>query len=114
MNCFYANVEALYHPELRDKPLAVGGSAEARHGIILAKNQIAKGFGIKTGEALWQAREKCPSLVILPPNYELYLKFSRLARLIYYDYADLVEPFGPDEAWLDCTHSVELFGGNPL
>lgn len=113
MNCFYANVECLHHPELRDKPVAVGGREEDRHGIVLAKNQIAKERGVKTGEVLWQAREKCPGLVVLPPDYSLYLRFSRLARAIYYDYTDQVEPFGPDEAWLDVTGSVDLWGGDP-
>lgn len=114
MNSFYANVECLFHPELRDKPVAVGGDVEARHGIILAKNRLAKSFGVKTAETLWQARQKCPELVILKPDYPLYLRFSRLARAIYYDYSDLVEPFGPDEAWIDCTGTVGLFGGDPL
>jgi DNA polymerase-4 len=111
MNCFYAAVECLHRPELRDKPVAVGGNQELRHGIILTKNQIAKGFGVKTGEALWEARKKCPDLVIVPPDYNLYLKFSRLARAIYYDYSDRVEPFGPDEAWIDLTGSVHLWAG---
>lgn len=114
MNCFYANVECLHHPELRDKPVVVGGHEEDRHGIVLAKNQVAKGYGVQTGEVLWQARQKCPGLVVIPPDYHLYLKFSRLARSIYYDYTDRVEPFGPDEAWLDITGSVHLWGGDPL
>lgn len=102
-NSFYASVECLYRPEIREKPVAVGGDVEQRHGIILAKNQIAKRYHVKTGEALWQAKQKCPNLVIVPPNYELYLRFSRLARKIYLDYTDQVEPFGLDEAWLDVT-----------
>ncbi|HEY5556267.1 DNA polymerase IV [Acetobacterium sp.] len=111
INCFYANVECLYHPELRDLPVAVGGNPEKRHGIILAKNQKAKEAGVKTGEVLWQARAKCPDLVILPPNYDLYLKFSRLARKIYNRYSDQVEPFGVDEAWVSVTNSAKLHGG---
>ncbi len=102
-NCFYASVECLKHPELRDRPVAVGGDVEQRHGIILAKNEAAKRFGVQTGEALWQAQNKCPGLVIVPPVYEDYLKFSALARQIYEDYTDRVEPFGLDEAWLDVT-----------
>lgn len=105
-NSFYASVECLHHPELRDKPVAVGGDVEQRHGIILAKNQLAKQFNIQTGEALWQARQKCPDLVILPPRFELYMRFSRMARKIYLDYTDQVEPFGLDEAWLDVTGSA--------
>lgn len=111
MNCFYASVECQARPELRDKPVVVGGDEEARHGIVLAKNQVAKAWGIQTAETLWQARRKCPDLVVVPPDYGLYVKVSRLARRIYCDYTDLVEPFGPDEAWLDITGSVGLWGG---
>lgn len=103
MNSFYASVECLHQPGLRDKPVAVGGDAELRHGIILAKNQLAKGCGVKTGEALWQARQKCPELVIVHPHYDQYMRFSRLAREIYGEYTDRVEPFGLDECWLDAT-----------
>ncbi|MBR5701743.1 MAG: DNA polymerase IV, partial [Oscillospiraceae bacterium] len=103
MNSFYASVECLHQPALRDKPVAVGGDAEARHGIILAKNQLAKKFGVKTGEALWQARQKCPDLVIVHPHYDQYMRFSRLSREIYGEYTDRVEPFGLDECWLDVT-----------
>lgn len=113
MNCFYANVECQAHPELRGKPVVVGGDEEARHGIVLAKNQVAKRWGIQTAETLWQARKKCPDLVVVPPDYRLYLEVSRLARRIYCDYTDLVEPFGPDEAWLDVTGSVNLWGRDP-
>jgi DNA polymerase-4 len=105
-NSYYASVECLHHPEIRDKPVAVGGDVEQRHGIILAKNQLAKRYNIKTGEALWQAKQKCPDLVIMPPNYPLYMRFSKMARQIYLDYTDQVEPFGLDEAWLDVTGST--------
>ena len=88
LNNFYASVECLYHPELRGKPVAVSGDVENRHGIILAKNQLAKAAGVKTGEAIWQAKGKCPGLVCLPPDYRKYLRFSRLARKIYADYTD--------------------------
>lgn len=100
-NSFYASVECLHRPEIREKPVAVGGDAEQRHGIILAKNQAAKRCGVITGEALWQARRKCPELVILKPRYGLYLRFSEMARKIYLQYSDRVEPFGLDECWLD-------------
>ena len=110
INSFYANVECLYHPEIRDFPVAVGGNPEKRHGIILAKNQKAKAAGVKTGEALWQAREKCPELLVMPPNYQLYLRFSRLARKIYNRYSDQVESFGLDEAWIDVTASARIHG----
>jgi DNA polymerase IV len=110
LNSYYASVECLYHPELKDKPVAVTGDVEARHGIILAKNNLAKGYGVKTGEVIWQARQKCPGLVCLPPNYRKYLRFSRLAKAIYTDYTDQIESFGIDECWLDVTGSLHLFG----
>ncbi len=110
LNNFYASVELLSHPELKDKPVAVAGDPEARHGIILAKNYIAKAYGVETASAIWQAKQKCPELVLLPPHYELYEKYSKAAREIYYEYTDLIEPFGLDECWLDVTGSLALFG----
>ena len=110
LNNFYASVECLYHPELRGKAVAVSGDIENRHGIILAKNQLAKVAGVKTGEAIWQAKGKCPDLVCLPPDYRKYLRFSQLARKIYADYTDKIEAFGIDENWLDVTGSAMLFG----
>lgn len=103
MNAFYASVECLHRPEIRELPVAVGGDEAQRNGIILAKNQKAKKAGVKTGEALWEARLKCPDLHIVPPNYPLYIRYSRLARQIYNTYTQQVEPFGLDEAWLDIT-----------
>lgn len=102
-NKFYASVECLYRPELRDKPMAVGGDPENRHGIILTKNEIASKYGLTVGEPLWKARQKCPDLVVVPPNYPLYLRFSALARKIYEDYSEFIEPFGLDECWIDVT-----------
>ena len=102
-NGFYASVECLYNPDIRDKPVAVGGDAEKRHGIILAKNELAKKYKIKTGEAIWQARQKCPSLVVVSPHFERYMRFSRMCRRIYSDYTDRIENFGLDEAWLDVS-----------
>lgn len=102
-NKFYASVECLHRPELRDKPVAVGGSTESRHGIILTKNEIASRYGLVAGEPLWQARQKCPQLVVVPPNFPLYMRFSKMARRIYEDYSDYIEPFGLDENWLDVT-----------
>ena len=110
MNNFYASVEMLHHPKLRGHPVAVGGSAELRHGIILAKNYEAKAYGIQVGHALWQAKQKCPGLIIVPPDYDKYLRFSRLFRKILMDYSDQVEPFGLDENWVDVTGSKTLFG----
>lgn len=110
MNSCYASIEAKLNPKLRGLPLAVAGNVENRHGIILAKSQEAKICGVKTGEAIWQAKNKCPDLVIVPPQYDQYLKHSRLARKIYYDYTNQVEPFGLDECFIDVTGSVHLFG----
>jgi len=111
LNSFYASVECLYNRDIRDKPVAVGGSVEKRHGIILTANGIAKkGYGIKVGEAIWQAKQKCPHLVVVSPNYGLYLRFSKEVREIYKDYTDMIESFGIDEAWLDVTGSTRLFG----
>ena len=105
LNSFYASVEELYHPEARGLPIAVGGNADQRHGIILAKTPAARKYGVTTGEALWQARLKCPDLMIYPPHYERYMLFSQRIRCIFHEYTDLVEPFGLDEAWLDVTAS---------
>ena len=110
LNAFYASVEMLYRPELRGKPVAVGGDVEQRHGIILAKSELAKKAGVKTGDAIWQAKQKCPGLICLPPDYKKYLRFSRLARAIYADYSDRIESFGIDESWVSLTGSTHLFG----
>ena len=95
------------------QPVVVGGDEEARHGIVLAKNLIAKRAGVKTAMALWEARKACPGLVVVPPDYRLYMDVSRRAREIYYDYTDRVEPFGPDEAWLDVTGTRRCLGLSP-
>lgn len=105
MNNFYASVECMLNPELKNKPVAVCGSVEERHGIVLAKNYAAKAFGVSTGEAIWQAKQKCQDLVIVEPHYEQYMKFSKLAREIYGRYTDQIEPYGMDECWLDVTGS---------
>ena len=110
MNNFYASVECLYHPELRGKPVAVCGNPQLRHGIVLAKNTQAKVLGVQTGDPLWLARRKCPLLVCVPPNYDRYLRYSRLARDLYEEYTDRVEPFGLDECWLDLTGCLHLWG----
>ena len=109
-NCFYASVEMLYHPEFAGKPLAVGGDPEARHGIVLTANYIAKKHGVKTGMALWQARQACPDVIFVPPRMDLYLKFSSMLREIYGEYTDKIEPYGCDEAWLDVSDSISLKG----
>ena len=110
LNNFYASVECLYNPEIREKPVAVCGSQSTRHGIVLAKNMYAKNCGVKAAEPVWQAKKKCPELVVVPPNYSLYLKFSNDVREILLRYTDLVEAFGIDESWMDVTESTKLFG----
>jgi len=110
LNAFFASVEEVRNPELRAFPVAVCGNPEHRHGIILAKNEKAKAFGVKTAETLWQARKKCPELILVPPHYEQYAAFSKIVNEIYLRYTDLVEPFGIDESWLDVTGSMHLFG----
>ncbi len=110
LNNFYASVECRNRPELAGLPVAVCGSPDDRHGVVLAKNQLAKAFGVATGEALWQARIKCPTLVTVPPHFGQYLEESRKARAVYGCYTDLIEPYGIDECWLDVTGSTGLFG----
>ena len=111
MNNFYASVECMLNPEIKDKPVAVCGSEKDRHGIVLAKNYFAKDFGVKTGDAIWQAKNKCPNLVVIDsPHFDQYAKYSKLARNLYREYTDLVEPMGLDECWLDVTASTKLFG----
>ncbi len=112
LNCFFASVELLRYPALRDVPVAVCGDPESRHGIVLAKNEAAKQLGVKTAETIWQARQKAPHLITLPPHHGLYREYSRKVNAIYGQYTDLVEPFGIDESWLDITNSMHLFGGD--
>ena len=108
-NGFFAAVECFYDPSIRNDPVAVTGDPEKRHGIILAKNQAAKKFGVRTGEAIWEAKQKCPNLVCVAPHYDRYVYFSKLGRELYHEYSDLVEPFGLDENWVDVTGSTDSF-----
>ena len=110
MNGFFASVELLSHPELRDRPMAVCGSPDKRHGIILAKNELAKKAGVVTAETVWQALKKCPDLQFVPPHMSKYKHYSRLINEIYQRFTDMVEPFSIDESWLDVTASRSLFG----
>ena len=110
LNSFYASVEIMLNPDLRDKAIAVCGSTEDRHGIVLAKSEKAKKAGIKTGMVNWEARQKCPGLIMVPPQYEQYLKYSKLTREIYQRYTDQIEPYGMDECWLDVTASLGVCG----
>ena len=112
MNSFYASVELLDHPELKDRPAAVCGDPESRHGIILAKNELAKKYKVQTAETIWQARRKCPDLVLLPAHHWKYREYSKKVNAIYERYTDLVEPFSIDESWLDVTGTLHLFGGD--
>ncbi|MBO4688408.1 MAG: DNA polymerase IV [Clostridiales bacterium] len=104
-NCFFASVEMKSHPQWRDIPMAVGGDSEKRHGIILAKNRHAQAYGVKTAEAIWQAKQKCPDLLVVPAHFEQYVYYSERTRDLFLQYTDLVEPFGLDECWLDVTAS---------
>ena len=109
MNNFYASVERILNPELFGKPLAVCGSKEERRGIVLAKSDEAKRFGVKTGDTVWQAQRKCPNLVTVPPHFDKYMEYSRKVRAIYARYTDLIEGYGIDECWLDVTRSTLIF-----
>lgn len=109
LNAFYASVETMLHPELKGHPVAVCGSVEDRHGIVLTKSQQAKEAGVKTGMAIWQAKEKCPRLIVVQPHYDQYLKYSEAAHEIYSRYTDRIEPFGIDEVWLDVSDGQHSF-----
>lgn len=103
LNCFYASVEMMLNPDLRGKAVAVCGATEDRHGIVLAKSELAKKAGVKTGMVNWEAQRLCPNLIMVPPQYDQYLKYSKLTRAIYQRFTDRVEPYGMDECWLDIT-----------
>lgn len=110
LNNFYASVESLYSPDIRNKPVVVVGDEEKRHGIVLAKNYLAKDSGVKTGDTVWEARQKCGrDLVCKPARFDLYLGISRMVKDIYREYSDRVESFGIDEAWIDVSHLVSNF-----
>ncbi len=110
LNNFFASVEMLKRPELRNVPMAVSGDPNKRHGIILAKNQMAKKFGIYTPETVYSAMKKCPQLILVKPHYEEYVKYSKLVNAVYREYTDRVEKFGIDESFLDVTESINIFG----
>ena len=114
LNNFYATVERKLFPELAGKPVAVCGDKEARHGVVLAKSEEAKRFGVRTGEAIWEAKRKCPGLIIRPVRFHEYEKNSRAVREIYARYTDRIEPFGIDECWLDVTHSGVFGSGEQI
>ena len=110
LNNFYATVEQVLDPSLVGKPIAVCGDPDKRHGIVLAKSVLAKNAGVQTAEPIWQAKRKCPDLIIVPPHYSEYVKYSKMVREIYVKYTSQVESFGLDECWLDVTGSTKLFG----
>ncbi|AZK44050.1 DNA polymerase IV [Erysipelothrix piscisicarius] len=107
--CF-AQIEILKNPSLANVPMCVGGDESKRHGIVLTRNPLAKAKAVKTAETLKDARRKCPGLVIVPPSYEDYLMISNQVKDIYRTYTDKVESFGIDEAWVDISDSILLFG----
>ena len=109
-NSFFASVETVLDPSLKNVPMAVCGNEEERRGIVLAKNELAKKYNIQTAETVYSARKKCPELVIVQPHHSEYSKFSRRVNEIYSRYTDMIEPFGIDESWLDVTASKKLFG----
>lgn len=110
INNFYASVECVLNPALKKFPIVVAGSPKNRHGVVLAKNQVAKDLGVKTGDIVWEARQKCPNLICLPPQFKVYQEYSKKVIEIYSRFTDKIESFGPDECWLDVTHSTRLFG----
>ena len=114
MNGFYASVELLDYPQYRNVPMAVCGNPDSRHGIILAKNDLAKKYRVTTGETLGMAQKKCPTLVCVQPHHDKYNKYSKLINQIYLHYTDMVEPFSIDESWLDVTASLKLFGSGKV
>ncbi|MBQ8884618.1 MAG: DNA polymerase IV [Oscillospiraceae bacterium] len=110
LNNFFASIECLYKPELKSKAVAVIGDPEARHGIVLAKNELAKKYKVQTGDPVWLARQKCPDFTFVEPHFDLYMKYSGYAKAIYSDYTDKIESFGLDECWLDVTENVWRYG----
>lgn len=112
LNNFYASVETVKNPQLKGKAIAVCGRTEDRHGIVLAKSEKAKKYGVKTGDVVWEAKKKCSELIVIEPDFDEYVKYGKAVRQIYYNYTDLIEPFGLDECWLDVTASDKIFGSD--
>lgn len=110
LNNFYASVECVKNPALKGKPVAVCGSDDDRHGIVLAKSQSAKICGVKTGDTIFEARKKCKEIIIVQTDFDAYHQYSEIVKDIYSQYTDLIEPFGMDECWLDVSGSTILFG----
>ena len=110
LNNFYASVECVKNPTLYGKCVAVCGSENDRHGIVLAKSQPAKVCGVKTGDTIIEARRKCGNLIVVRPDFDTYYDYSEKVKSIYSRYTDLIEPFGMDECWLDISGNENLFG----
>ena len=111
LNNFYASVETIIDPSLKGDFLGVTGNIESRHGVILAKSESAKKAGVKTGMTVHEALKICPELKLVEAKHDRYVKYSEIVRNIYRRYTDVIEPFGIDECWLDCTSTVKMFGG---
>lgn len=109
-NNFFASCECLDHPELKSVPLAVAGDPENRVGVVVAKNELAKKYGVKTTDTVWQAKRKCPDLVFVPPRHHLYKEISNRINDIYHEYTEYVEPASIDESYLDMTGAPDFFG----
>lgn len=109
LNNFYASVERILNPDLAGKPVAVCGNEEERHGIVLAKSEEAKRFGIKTGDTVWQAKRKCANVIVVRPHFDKYMEYSRKVKAIYARYTDRIENYGIDECWLDASASTKIF-----
>ena len=109
-NNFFASCECLDHPELKSVPLAVAGDPENRVGVVVAKNDLAKKYGVKTTDTVWQAKRKCPDLVFVPPRHHLYKEISNRINDIYHEYTEYVEPASIDESYLDMTGAPDFYG----
>ena len=112
-NNFFASCECLEHPELKNVPMAVAGDPEDRVGVVVAKNELAKKFGVKTTDTVWQAKRKCPEIVFVPPRHRFYKEISDRVNAIYCDYSDFVEPASIDESYLDLTGALRYYQMTP-
>lgn len=112
-NNFFASCECIEHPEWRDVPMAVAGDPKDRCGIVVAKNELAKKAGVKTTDTIWQARQKCPNILFVPPHHDEYARVSRRMNAIFREYTDFVEPASIDESYLDMTGAPGFYGLSP-
>lgn len=112
-NNFFASCECIDHPEWRDVPMAVAGDPKDRCGIVVAKNELAKKAGVKTTDTIWQARQKCPNILFVPPHHAEYARVSQRMNAIFREYTDFVEPASIDESYLDMTGAPGFYGLSP-